>query len=93
LAVYAVIAAAATLWEPKKLPAYWTEWVAAAIIIPLILLFGFWYLAENCRAGAWVPVTTIVIALSGLYAAFNKHPHAAGVIQLPAGQKDPTKQI
>src|SRR3989344_1069567 len=88
LAVYALIVIAALFWRPSQIPpAYGKEWVASAITIPFILLFGFWYLVESCRISPWVPAIAILIALAGLLAAFWNDRGSLTVISLPAARK------
>lgn len=86
LILYAVLAALASLWEPAKRPQYWTEIAAAIVVIPLVLLFGYWYVAENCRAGTWVPIGAVVIALVGLWGVFRGTLEVSKVIPLPAAK-------
>ena len=43
----------------------------AMILVPLILLVGFWYFSSDCRAGASVPLILLVIAIIGLLVAFR----------------------
>ncbi len=90
LVIYAIIVAGATLGEVPNKGTYKTELMTAAVVVPLVLLFGLWYFADSCRTGAWVPVVTIVIALVGLYAAFRKSPQMTSIIPLPAGSSQPS---
>ena len=88
LAVYALIVCAALFWRPTQIPpAYGKEWVAGAITIPFILLFGFWYLVESCRVSPWVPAFAVLIALAGLATAFWNDRGNLTVISLPAARK------
>lgn len=88
LAVYALIVIAALFWRPSQIPpAYGKEWVASAITIPFILLFGFWYFVESCRISPWVPAIAVLIALAGLAAAFWNDRGNLTVISLPAARK------
>lgn len=88
LAVYALIVIAALFWRPSQIPpAYGKEWVAGAITIPFILLFGFWYFVESCRVSPWVPAIAVLIALAGLAAAFWNDRGTLTVITLPAARK------
>ncbi|HUO50351.1 MAG TPA: hypothetical protein VMU25_02190 [Candidatus Paceibacterota bacterium] len=45
----------------------------AAILVPLIVLLGFWYFSESCRAASWIPVSACVIAIIGLFLAFREY--------------------
>lgn len=59
----------------------------AAILIPLVLLLGFWYLATPCRVAGWIPVVLIVAAAIGLITAFRDKEMPLGtIIQLPAAK-------
>lgn len=87
LAIYAIIVAAAVFGQPQ-LPAAMRsqEWVAAAIVVPFLLLFGLWYFAESCRVSAWVPAIATLIALAGLAAAFWDRGSGTRVINLPSAK-------
>ncbi len=88
LAVYALVVCAALFWRPPQVPlAYNKEWVAGAILIPFVLLFGFWYLVETCRASPWAPTIAVLIALAGLATAFWNDRKDLQVIILPAAKK------
>ncbi|OGG53053.1 hypothetical protein A3C20_03025 [Candidatus Kaiserbacteria bacterium RIFCSPHIGHO2_02_FULL_55_25] len=65
----------------------------AAILVPLVLLLGFWYLAPLCRVAGWIPVVLIVAAAIGLVTAFRDQemPLVKKAIQLPEA-KPPMKQ-
>lgn len=86
LVVYALIVGGVILGQPK-LPSYLQsqEWAATAIVVPFLLLFGFWYFAEGCRTSAWIPVIATVIALAGLAAAFWDRKDS-NVINLPSAR-------
>ena len=88
LAIYAVIVVTMIFGQPQILAQMRTqEWTAAAIVVPFLLLFGFWYFAESCRVSAWVPAIATFIALAGLSAAFwNPTPKSASVINLPGAK-------
>lgn len=91
LAIFVAIVAFAVFGQAQLPPAMRTqEWMAAAIVVPFLLLFGLWYFAESCRTSPWVPVIATIIALAGLAIAFwergGKIPQAAQtVINLPPG--------
>jgi len=71
LVVYALVVLGTILGQPKLPTTFRSqEWTATAIVVPFLLLFGFWYFAESCRTSAWIPVAATVIALAGLSAAF-----------------------
>ncbi|MEK7093174.1 MAG: hypothetical protein AAB927_01700 [Patescibacteria group bacterium] len=57
----------------------------AAILVPLVLLLGFWYFAPACRVAGWIPVVLIVAAAIGLVTAFRDQEMPLGkkTIQLP----------
>ena len=65
----------------------------AAILVPLVLLLGFWYLAPACRVAGWIPVVLIVAAAIGLVTAFRDQelPLGKKAIQLPEA-RPPMKQ-
>ena len=92
LAIYVLIVGAVTFGRKQIGIENAVEWAAAAIVVPLLLLFGFWYLAESCRTTAWVPALSILIALAGLAATFTmytpKPPATTKVIPLPAAKSD-----
>ena len=70
LAIYVVITAIAALLQTpyvRQNPAV----PVALILVPLILLVGFWYFVPDCRAGNWVPVVLLIIAIAGLLIAFR----------------------
>lgn len=88
LAIYALVVVAALFWRPTQVPlAYSREWVAGAIIVPFVLLFGFWYFVESCQISPWVPVIAILIALAGIAVAFWNDRQNLKVIILPAAKK------
>lgn len=67
---YAIVAAIAALSRTPMVlrnPAI----PVAMILVPLILLVGFWYFSPACRAGAAVPLILLVIAIIGLLIAFR----------------------
>jgi hypothetical protein len=60
-------------------PVSWTwirmpEWVSAIILVPLVLLLGFWYFSIDCRTEWWMPGAAVVIAIVGLITALREHP-------------------
>ncbi len=59
----------------------------ALILVPLILLVGFWYFAPACRAGSWVPIALLIIAIAGLLAAFREQE--GNMLLLPSMQRPP----
>ena len=88
LAIYALIVAAAVLGQPQLPAAIRSqEWIAGAIVVPFLLLFGLWYFVEACRTTSWVPAIAILIALAGLGGAFWYRPSGTTVITLPSGKK------
>lgn len=88
LAIYLLIVCAALFWRPRQVPfTYREEWIAGAIVIPFVLLFGFWYLVESCRISPLVPAIAILIALGGLATAFWNDRERLKVIPLPAAKK------
>ncbi len=93
LALFAAIVAFVVFGQPQIPLAMRTqEWTAASIVVPFLLLFGFWYFVESCRTSPWVPVIATVIALAGLSAAFwersAKVPQTTQtVINLPGAKK------
>lgn len=88
LAVYAVIVAAAVFGQPQMPPSMRSqEWVAGAIVVPFLLLFGLWYFVESCRISAWVPAIATLIALAGLAVAFwDTTKKSTPVINLPGAK-------
>lgn len=86
LVLYAGIVAFAALAKPVtslKNPAI----QVALILVPLILLVGFWYFSPACRAASWVPIALLVIAIAGLLAAFREQE--ASTLLLPGMQRPP----
>ncbi len=63
----------------------------AAILVPLVLLLAFWYLAPACRVAGWIPVVLIVAAAIGLVTAFRDQemPLVKKTIQLPEAKQPP----
>ncbi|OGG79122.1 hypothetical protein A3A39_00660 [Candidatus Kaiserbacteria bacterium RIFCSPLOWO2_01_FULL_54_13] len=87
LLAYALIALIAIAGQPQMPPALRTqEWIAAAIVVPFLLLFGLWYFVESCRTSPWIPVIATVIALVGLSAAFWERKDTSKVINLPGAK-------
>ena len=83
LLVLYVLLVGALLWAEWPLSWAWIrtpEWLAAGILVPFILLLGFWYFSDSCRAGWFVPVIAIIIALAGLFAAFWNHPRVTQLL-------------
>src|SRR3989344_5521861 len=63
----------------------------SAILIPLVLLLLFWYLAPACRVAGWIPIVLIVAAAIGLVTAFrDQEMPLRKVAQLPQSTP-PTK--
>lgn len=88
LVIYILIVLAAVFGQSKLPLAFRTqEWAAVAIVVPFLLLFGFWYFVEACRTSAWIPVAATVIALAGLSAAFWERKGSVNVINLPSAKK------
>jgi len=89
LAIYALIVAAAVLGQPQLPAAIRSqEWIAGAIVVPFLLLFGLWYFVEACRTTSWVPALAILIALAGLAGAFWYRPGGTTqVITLPSEKR------
>ena len=86
LALYALIVAGAVFGRSQLPVALRTqEWTAAAIVVPLLLLFGLWYFVENCRVSAYAPAIATVIALAGLALAFWERKDIQ-VINLPGAK-------
>ena len=65
-----------------------------AILVPLALLLGFWYLTPLCRVASWIPLILILAAGIGIFTAFrDRELPLTNVIELPAAQKKvPTVQ-
>jgi len=83
LLVLYVLLIGALLWAEWPLSWDWIrmpEWITAGILVPFILLMGFWYFSVSCRAGWFVPVIAIIIALAGLFAAFWNHPRVTQLL-------------
>lgn len=80
LLVYALIVAGIILGQSSLPAALRTqEWTATGIVVPFLLLFGFWYFVESCRTSAWIPVVATIIALAGLSAAFWERKDKSGM--------------
>lgn len=76
LILYALIVGG-LLWLEFPLSWAWAktpERVAGVMLALLVLLLGFWYLSEACRAALWMPLLAFLIAALGLLAAFWNHP-------------------
>ena len=80
LLVYIIIAAMVVFAEPWFLEES-VLGLTAAILVPLILLLGFWYFSAGCRAASWIPVVACLIAIVALFLAFREQESA--VIMLP----------
>ncbi len=75
LAIYLLIVAATILAQPTtKASDQSSVLLGAAIIIPLLALFGVWGTAAECRIGMWAPVAAIFIAAVGFALGFRRHP-------------------
>lgn len=72
LIIYLIVVAIVVFAEPWFLE---TSVIGstAVILVPLILLLGFWYLSAGCRAASWIPVLACVIAIVGLFLAFREY--------------------
>ena len=75
LLVYLIVVATIAFAEPWFLKRSALATVAA-ILVPLLLLLGFWYLSTSCRAALWIPLLAFLIAILGLLAAFWNHPES-----------------
>lgn len=63
LAIYLLIVAATILAQPTSKPTdQSTVLLGAAIVIPLLVLFGVWGSAAACRVGVWAPIAALLIA-------------------------------
>jgi hypothetical protein len=60
---------------------------ASLILVPLVILIGFWYLTIACRAANWIPAILGVIAVIGLIVAYVEQKTEPVAIQLPAATK------
>lgn len=72
LVIYMIIVAIVVFAEPWYLESS-VIGSTAAILVPLLLLLGFWYLSSACRAASWIPVVACVIAIVGLFLAFREY--------------------
>ncbi len=86
LVLYVVIVVAAAITRTpfvQKSPAV----PVAMILIPLIILVGFWYFSPACRLASWIPIILLLIAIAGLLAAFRDEKN--GPLALLDGPKKP----
>ncbi|MDR3570697.1 MAG: hypothetical protein P4L81_00650 [Candidatus Pacebacteria bacterium] len=72
LIIYIIIVAIVVFAEPWFLESS-VIGSTATVLVPLILLLGFWYLSASCRAASWIPVVACVIAIIGLFLAFREY--------------------
>lgn len=83
LALFMVIVGLTAFAEPplaNKHPAL----PVSLILIPLVLLLGFWYLAPACRVAIWIPFVLMAAAAIGLVTAFRDEEMPVTLaIQLP----------
>ena len=77
LAVYAIMVALVVFVEHPALRTYSLTERAVTIVIPFILLFGFWYIVESCRATPWAPIGAMIIALLGVAALYRNDSHVS----------------
>lgn len=85
LAIYVVIAALTALARPP-LAEKSMGLPLALILVPLVLLLGFWYLVPSCRGAGWIPAASIIVAIAGLLVAFRDQHPAVRIIPLPAAK-------
>lgn len=85
LAVYIVIAALTALSKPP-LAEKSVGLPLALILVPLVLLMGFWLLAPTCRAAGWIPAVAILTAGAALLVAFREQHPGLKIISLPAAK-------
>ncbi len=86
MVVYAVIVGIAAITRTpfvQKSPAI----PVAMILVPLIILVGFWYFSPACRLASWVPIILLLIAIAGLLAAFRDEKN--GPLALLDGPRKP----
>ncbi|PIR82560.1 hypothetical protein COU20_02060 [Candidatus Kaiserbacteria bacterium CG10_big_fil_rev_8_21_14_0_10_59_10] len=69
--LYALGMGALAYWKPKEVLASQGR-VAAAILVPLVLLLLVWLSFETCREERWFPLALIVIAALGYAALYWK---------------------
>ena len=79
LAMYLAVVAIAVLVQ-TSMYAYSIGQRSATILTPLVLLLGFWYLTETCRATPWAPVATALIAVVGLLSLYRNDSRLASYI-------------
>lgn len=85
LAVYIVIAALTALSKPP-LAEKSVGLPLTLILVPLVLLMGFWLLAPSCRAAGWIPAVAILTAGAALLVAFREQHPGLKIISLPAAK-------
>ncbi len=82
ITLYLVGVAVVALTQPplgEKSP-----WLPATLIlVPLALLLAFWLIVPMCKAGGWVPIVLIVMAIVGLFVAYRQRREIARIFQLP----------
>jgi hypothetical protein len=86
LALFIVITALTALIQPP-LAARSYILPPVLILVPLVLLLGFWYFAPLCRTANWIPLVMGIVAIVGIAAAFREQASVATVIQLPPAKK------
>jgi hypothetical protein len=83
LGIYLLVVAAAILAQPEGVPdSRSVTLLGAAILLPLVLLFGIWTVSRMCQAGSWVPLIAALIALVGFIAVFRNDPRFAKFVLL-----------
>ena len=94
LAIYLLIVAATILAQPTAKPTdQSTVLLGAAIIIPLLVLFGVWISSSACRIGMWTPIVALTIAAVGFALGFRHHPQfvkTSAPTQLPKTTMPPS---
>ena len=92
LAIYAAITAFAVFAQLPAPQTYSLGQRVATIVAPLVLLLGFWYLAETCRATPWALVAAIAIALLGVAGLYRSDPRFTVYADRVNLFKQPSKQ-
>lgn len=85
LALY-MVAVGLTAFAEPPLARRNAQLPAALILVPLVLLLGFWYLAPACRVATWIPFVLIVAAAIGLLTSYREKAQVASIINLPAAK-------
>ena len=79
----------ALVWQRWPESWAWTqipEWRVTGILVPLILLLGFWYFFAACRSVWWIPLAIVGIAALGSFLSFRNDPRVNQLLLLDTNE-------